>query len=133
MPAINYLRRRLSAAALLALALAGLAGCGGVSVHTGGDYGAPRVIIDGLYEGEELYGDRHVTITATDPDSNIDRLRVWLDGELVFSDTYYTYRAVEDFVVYGDPSQAGWHTLDAEATDYSGNYGRDSVDYYVVP
>jgi hypothetical protein len=129
---LNRMPRWLSAAAaLVIIALAGSCSGGTVTITPGVD--PPLVTISGLDENETIYSDRHVSIVATDPDGVIRRLRVWLDGEQVFSQTYSRAQVVEDFLVYGDAFSAGWHTLEAIATDDDGNTDRDFIDYRVAP
>jgi hypothetical protein len=131
---MTYLRfgrgRWLALAAAAALTALG-SSCGRNSVTIGGGF-SPDVFIAGIDQNELLFSDRRIDVQASDTDGRITRLRVYLDGELVFTDTYFSSNVDEQFVLYGDRASAGWHTVEAIATDDDGNTDHDAVDYQVA-
>jgi len=125
---------RWSGLAALGIIMLLTASCGGgtVTITPGGGQ-APTVFISGIDQNEEIFTNHQITVTASDADGTVSRLRVYVDGSQIFSDTYHQFHVTENFTVFGDSASAGWHTIEAVVTDDEGNTDHDVVDYQVAP
>ena len=125
-----YAVRAIRRAVRILLAPAVLATCGPTDVLTH-DVTPPSVTISGIANGETIIEDRGISVDASDADSDLIELSIFLDNQLFTTRDPNSKSAGQGVTLEGGPENAGNHTIRARAVDKAGNSREVGLAYTV--
>ena len=108
-----------------------LTSCTPDAVATHGDTTPPHVAISGITEGQTIFSDTAATVVASDADSTVSEIVLYLDGSQIDDETFASFEASISFTILDNRDNAGPHQLVARAYDAAGNRSDFTVDYSV--
>ena len=123
-------RAKLRAVTMLFIPAA-LASCDPTDVLTH-DVTPPSVTISGIANGETIIEDRGISVDASDADSDLIELSIFLDNQLFTTRDPNSKSAGQGVTLEGGPENAGNHTIGARAVDKAGNSRVVSLAYTVL-
>lgn len=96
------------------------------------DFTAPRVSIVGITDGQRLTAPMAIAVRASDDDSPVTEVRIYLDGVEAVSAGFDSYSAELTYTLAAGADHAGAHSIVVQARDAAGNLADAAVAYTVA-